>query len=203
VKLALPALCAVVIALSLLMPVLMPKPASPGVVEQVTLQEPRGGEQRAAARDDTVTPDRRSRDRHRPSRAAGERAAHSKVYSNAQSISRAEGVGRADATPPAVDSPTNRPRSDSAPRQGGSPTPRTTPVRERPPAPDESSPQGDRSAVDSESADSPEAEATTAGVDPPGEPEPTDPPDPEATSVGVDPSDEPELADGDPLAEAP
>jgi hypothetical protein len=202
VKLALPALCAVVIALSLLMPVLMPKPASPGVVEQVTLQEPRGGEQRAAARADTVTPDRRSRDRHRRSRAAGDRAGHSKVYTN-QSISRAEGLGRADATPPAVDSPIDRPRSDSAPRQGGSPTRRTTPVREGLPAPDESSPQGGRSAVDSEPADSPEAEATTAGVDPPGELEPTDPPDPEATSVGVDPSDEPELADGDPLAEAP
>jgi hypothetical protein len=202
VKLALAALCAAVIALSLLMPVLMPKPASLGVVEQVTLQERRGSEQRVSDRADTVTPDRRLQGRPRRSRATGVRAAHSKASSDARSISGAEGDGRVDATLPAMDSPTRRPRSDSAPRRGGSPTPRT-PVREGPPAPDESSGNGARSAVDSEPADPPVAEATTAGVDSPDEPEPTDPPDPEATIMGVDPPDEPEPADGDPLAEAP
>jgi hypothetical protein len=189
---------ALVIALSFLVPVVMPKPAPPGSVAQVKLQALPGGKQRAAARRDTVSPDRRSRHHDRRSRATARRAAQSKASPKARSISRAEGVRRADATLPgplpAADSPIGQPRNDSAPRAGGSPSPRTAPERDNPPPPDESTPRGDPVPVPAEPAEPPDLDATTAGADPPDEPEP---------AAGADAPDEPEPADGDPPIEAP
>jgi hypothetical protein len=195
VKLAIVALGALVIALSLLVPMVGPKPAPPPSVDQVTLQPDQASEQRAAGSADAVRPDRprrrSSRDDRRP-RATPQGAPGSKAAPNASPISRPDGVSRADATQPgrlrAPESPTVRPRSVSAPQVGGSPTPGIAPVRVNPPAPGGSPAHGDPA---------------------PDPPEPVDPPDPpepveeEATIAAADPPDQPEPADSDPVIETP
>jgi hypothetical protein len=207
-KLAILGLGALVIALWLSVSVMVPKPAPPGSVDQVTLQPVPGGEQRAAARIDAATSDRRRRSSRpdvRRSRATTRRATGSNASPNAQSLSRAERVRRADVTlpgrPPAADSPTVRRRSESAPRSDGSPSPRTTPARGGPAAPHESAPRGEPASVPSEAADPPDPASEPA--DPPNEP--ADPPSEPADQPSelADPPDEPETAGRDPVADPP
>lgn len=196
-KLAAAALGGLVVALSLLVPAVVPQHTPPGLVDQITLQPPPAGDQRTGDRPDTVTPDRRSR-------ATARRAVEAKASPNARSDASAGGVRPVDATLPGADSPTGQPRNDSAPRRGGSPTPRTTPVRVDSPAPEaDSAPQRDPASVPSEPADPPDTDATTAGADPPDESEPADPPEADGTTAEADPPDEPEPAGVDPQIETP
>ena len=199
-KLAAAALGALVIALSLLVPV-VPKSTPPGMVDQVKLQEPPDDEQRAVARHDTVTPDRRSRrDRRRSQRGTRktDRAAVSP-----QRGSNPGGVRRADVTQPSADSPTGQHyrESVSAPRR--SPAPRSTPVRVNLPAPDHPAPEHDPDPGPPERPDPPDADATAAVADPPDQPEPADPPDADVTTAAADPPEDPEPAGVDPSVETP